>query len=216
MTQYMLRFSTVNIAESQSRTLPAACRVLYLRSGRAAVTAAGAEASLATDSAFHGAASPTLKAVGGPAEFWCWDFVERDETCAEDKGPLTRLSAFPLTIDPNTRYAIRCDRVAFPPGGIAYTHTHAAAGVRCIHTGAIDIDSLGHRWVAKPGDTWLERGPEQVYAKAGEDGPASFIRVMLVPESHWGRSTITYVLPEDQDRPKPQQYFRYLEVPVAS
>lgn len=216
MTAYMLRFSTIRLAEGQGETsLPAACRVLYLRSGHANVTTEGALMSLAPDSACHSTRAVTIRVIGPAAEIWCWEAVPRDDSCAEDKGALTRRSAYPLTLEPGVRYAIRCDRVAFPPGGIAYTHIHAAAGVRCLHTGEIDINSLGHRWVARPGDTWLERGPEEVFAQAGQDGPASFIRVMLVPESHWGRSTITYVRPEDQDTPKPQQYFRYLEAPVV-
>jgi hypothetical protein len=38
---------------------------------------------------------------------------------------------------------------------------------------------------------------------------------MIVPEEYRGRSTITYVRPEDKDRPKSQNYTRYLEEPIT-
>ena len=38
---------------------------------------------------------------------------------------------------------------------------------------------------------------------------------MIVPEEYKGRSTITYVRPEDKDRPKSQSYTRYLEEPIT-
>jgi hypothetical protein len=53
-----------------------------------------------------------------------------------------------------------------------------------------------------------------VYAKASEKVLSSFVRVMIVPEEYRGRSTITYVQPEDKDRPKLQSYKRYLEEPI--
>jgi hypothetical protein len=38
---------------------------------------------------------------------------------------------------------------------------------------------------------------------------------MIVPEEYKGRSTITYVRPEDKDKPKSQSYTRYLEEPIT-
>ena len=87
--------------------------------------------------------------------------------------------------------------------------------MRCLHTGEIFIDSLGKQWTATPGVTWLERGPEHVYAKTWDKGPASFIRVMVIPSPYFGKSTISYVKPEDAQKPKSQQYYRYLEEEIA-
>ena len=64
-------------------------------------------------------------------------------------------------------------------------------------------------------DSWVEHGPDQVYAKASERELTAFVRVMIIPASYRGRSTITYVRPEDQDKPKSQSYKRYLEEPIA-
>ena len=38
---------------------------------------------------------------------------------------------------------MRCDRVDFPRGGIAYRHTHPGPGIRCLLFGSIRIDSGG-------------------------------------------------------------------------
>lgn len=74
---------------------------------------------------------------------------------------------------------------------------------------------MGHRTRLWPGDSWVERGPDLVYAKASETELSAFVRVMIVPEEYKGRSTITYVRPEDKDKPKSQSYKRYLEEPIT-
>ena len=40
-------------------------------------------------------------------------------------------------------WLVRCDRVDFPPGGVAYLHTHPGPGIRVLLKGRIRIDSLG-------------------------------------------------------------------------
>ena len=42
---------------------------------------------------------------------------------------------------PAGEYLLRCDRVDFPPGGIAYRHVHPGEGTRRILHGALTIDS---------------------------------------------------------------------------
>jgi hypothetical protein len=37
----------------------------------------------------------------------------------------------------------RCDRIDFPPGGVAYRHTHPGPGVRYLLEGALTIESEG-------------------------------------------------------------------------
>ena len=39
---------------------------------------------------------------------------------------------------------MRCDRIDFPPGGIAYTHTHPGPGIRYLLHGELDIHTEGH------------------------------------------------------------------------
>src|SRR5262245_25333264 len=103
-------------------------------------------------------------------------------------------------------YLMRCDRVDFPPGGIAYTHTHRGPGIRCLLTGEIRIEVKGTAHAVKPGEPWFEAGPDPVLAHASEREPTAFVRVMILPRELKGKSSIRYVRPEDQDKPKTQTY----------
>ena len=44
---------------------------------------------------------------------------------------------------PEGEWLVRCDRVDFPPGGVAYLHTHPGPGIRVLLEGSIRIDSAG-------------------------------------------------------------------------
>ncbi len=101
---------------------------------------------------------------------------------------------------------MRCDRVDFPPGGIAYTHTHRGPGIRCLLAGEIRVEVNGHAHAVKPGEAWFEAGPDPVLAHASDREPTGFVRVMILPRELKGKSSIRYVRPEDQDKPKTQQY----------
>ena len=52
------------------------------------------------------------------------------------------LLSAPVELDGDPRL-IRCDRVDFPPGGVAYLHTHQGPGVRVLLHGTIRIDTAG-------------------------------------------------------------------------
>ena len=101
---------------------------------------------------------------------------------------------------------MRCDSVAFPPGGCAYTHTHQGPGTRCLREGAIRIDTDGTSHHYAPGEAWFEAGPVPVFARADADVPSRFIRAMVLPRRLLGQSSIAYVNPEDADKPKTQTY----------
>ena len=53
---------------------------------------------------------------------------------------------------------------------------------------------------------WSEAGPEPVYAAAFRETPTGFARVMILPRTCHGKSSIHYVRPEDADKPKSQKY----------
>jgi len=103
-------------------------------------------------------------------------------------------------------YLMRCDRVDFPPGGIAYTHVHRGPGIRCLLTGAIRVEVNGRSHAIEPSGAWFEAGPEPVLAVASQTAPTAFVRVMILPRELRGRSSIRYVKSEDADRPKLQTY----------
>ena len=85
---------------------------------------------IANDTAHFGAAE-----VEGHALVW-----QLDETPGEAEGALLSRS---VQLDPFADWVMRCDRVDFPPGGIAYTHTHPGPGIRYLLHGELDITSEG-------------------------------------------------------------------------
>jgi quercetin dioxygenase-like cupin family protein len=116
---------------------------------------------------------------------------------------------------PEGDWLVRCDRVDFPPGGVAYLHTHPGPGIRVLLKGRIRIDSAGESHDYGPGEWWYESGPEPVFAAAAEDEDSAFVRVMLVPRELEGRRTIRYVDPADDEKPKLQRARIYFEHPLT-
>jgi hypothetical protein len=111
-------------------------------------------------------------------------------------------------------YLLRCDRVDFPPGGVAYLHTHPGPGIRCLLHGSIRIESEGDSRVFGPFDAWFERGPDPVLATASETEETAFVRVLVLPPRWAGQRTIRYENPEDEDKPKTQSATVFLEEPI--
>jgi quercetin dioxygenase-like cupin family protein len=102
---------------------------------------------------------------------------------------------------------MRCDRVELPPGGIAHLHTHQGPGIRCLVEGRFRVLTNGGLRRVPLYGSWFEPGPIPVRAEAGDAGPAAFVRVMILPVSLKGRSSITYVGEgADETIVKPQRY----------
>ncbi|MEP6892700.1 MAG: hypothetical protein ABI927_02875 [Gaiellaceae bacterium] len=110
-----------------------------------------------------------------------------------------------IDLDPSTSWLTRCDRIDFPPSGIAYTHTHPGPGIRYLLHGSIEIRTTGHATTYVPGEAWFESGPDPVYAAASPTGETAFVRVLLLPAEWEGRRTIRYVDPSDEDKAKLQR-----------
>jgi quercetin dioxygenase-like cupin family protein len=130
----------------------------------------------------------------------------------EPTGAGEKLAA-PVTLDPG-EWLLRCDRVDFPPGGVAYRHTHPGPGIRYLLHGSIRIESGGERHLYNPSEPWFEAGPEPVLAIASETEETAFVRAMLVPREWAGKRTIRYVDPADEDKPKRQRATVFFEEPV--
>ncbi len=116
-----------------------------------------------------------------------------------------------IELDPLAGWVIRCDRIDFPPGGIAYTHTHPGPGIRYLLHGSLDIETEGRSTSYRPGGTWFESGPDPVLATASQHEPTAFVRALILPAEWEGKRTIRYVDPADEDRPKLQKPTVYLE-----
>jgi hypothetical protein len=154
---------------------------------------------VARNEAYFGAAR-----VGGPA--LRWELAEAGEGAA---------LSIEVDFDPSEAWLLRCDRVDFPPGGVAYLHTHPGPGIRRLLFGEITIESAGHATTYGPGGAWFESGPEPVFAAASASEETAFVRVMVLPREWEGKRTIHYVNQADADRPKTQRPTLFLDEPIT-
>src|SRR5262249_4602113 len=122
-------------------------RVLYVRSGSLTARSGAVVATLAANSAWHGKQSCEAVAGKDGAEVFRWE-LRRDAGAGSALGS-------ELNLDPKSAYLMRCDRVDFPPGGIAYTHTHRGPGIRCLLSGEIRIKVSGKEHLVRPGEAWF-------------------------------------------------------------
>jgi hypothetical protein len=132
-----------------------------------------------------------------------WELVEY--------GVADALFSADVELDPAVEWLMRCDRVDFPPGGIAYRHTHPGPGIRYLLHGTLRVESGGTARDYGPGQPWFESGPEPVLATAAADAETAFVRVLLLPAQWAGKRTIRYVDPADEERPKLQRATVFLE-----
>jgi quercetin dioxygenase-like cupin family protein len=187
--------------------LAAATRVIYVREGDATIRTAGQAVTLAANSAWQGAVACEASAGSNGATLLRWELVPVEAPAGEAPGVDSQLTlARDLELADPGGYLMRLDRVDFPPGGIAYLHTHRGPGIRCLLAGEIRVEVNGAAHTLNPGDAWFEAGPDPVLAHASERAPTSFARVMILPRELKGKSSIRYVRPEDHDQPKTQRY----------
>ena len=119
-----------------------------------------------------------------------------------------------LTERPEGDALLRCDRVDFPPGAVAYRHTHPGPGLRVLLKGRMRIETQGESHEYGPLEWWYETGPDPVYAAASETEDTAFVRVLVLPAEWAGKRTITYLDPADEEKPKLQRARIYLEQPL--
>jgi hypothetical protein len=152
------------------------------------------------------------------ATLWRWELTTT-ETGGAASGPgvvsREKLSARLDTI-PKGPLLLRGDSVAFPPGGCAYQHRHQGPGIRCLIEGGIRIDTHGRSTSYGPGCPWYESGPDPVFAQGAADRPTRFIRVMILPASYLGKSSVEYLNEEDKAKPKSQQYKIFADMPLTA
>ena len=198
------------LANDAELSLPALPRMIFVVHGSIAI----AGRLLRDDEGLAGEGAVRLKAGQGGATVWRWELTASDAGAA-GRGIVSRekLSAC-LDILPKGELLLRGDSVAFPPGGCAYRHRHQGPGIRCLIEGGIRIDTLAHSTSYGPGCAWFESGPEPVFAQAA-DRPTRFIRVMILPRTYLGKSSVEYLNAEDKAKPKTQQYKIYADVPIG-
>jgi hypothetical protein len=121
-----------------------------------------------------------------------------------------------VDLEPGADWLLRCDRVDFPPGGLAYVHTHPGPGIRCLLHGTLRIEADRESHTYGPFGAWFEAADQPVLAAASETEETSFVRAMLLPREWEGKRTIRYVNPEDEEKPKTQRATVFLEAPLAT
>jgi hypothetical protein len=149
----------------------------------------------------------------GPGDHVVYD-VEGDEAHFGAARVDGRALVWELTERPRGEWLLRCDRVDFPPGGVAYSHTHPGPGLRVLLRGRLRVETLGEAHDYGPFEWWYETGSDPVYAAASESEETSFVRVLVLPREWEGKRTIRYVDPADEDKPKLQRARVYFEQPL--
>jgi quercetin dioxygenase-like cupin family protein len=133
----------------------------------------------------------------------------------EHNGGTGSLLTHEVVLEPSQEWLVRCDRVDFPPGGVAYLHTHPGPGIRYLLHGALEVHTAGQSVVYEPGRAWFESGPEPVLAIASKDEETAFVRVLLLPREWAGRRTIRYLDLADEAKPKLQRATVFVERAIA-
>jgi len=141
--------------------------------------------------------------IRGPALVWELEGERRGAALIVD-----------VDLDPNHEWLMRCDRVDFPPGGVAYRHVHPGPGIRRLLFGELTIerDAGARTYVA--GEAWFEGADDPVVATASPAEPTAFVRVLLLPGEWATLRTIRYVDPADEEKPKLQRAQILLEQPL--
>jgi hypothetical protein len=203
----------LSTAETIPFRLPPLPRFIFVTHGSAAIAGGVVKAG----EAWQGEREVVVKPGPEGVTCWRWELSRGDagSTTASAPGMRTneKLTAYLETM-PKGELLMRGDSVAFPPGGCAYLHRHQGPGIRCLIEGGIRIDTDGRSTSYGPGAAWYESGPTPVFAQAAADRPCRFIRVMILPRTLLGKSSIQYVNEEDKARPKSQQYRVFVDAPI--
>uniref|UniRef100_M4C5Z9 Cupin 2 conserved barrel domain-containing protein n=2 Tax=cellular organisms TaxID=131567 RepID=M4C5Z9_HYAAE len=212
MEKFVLRVFEDRLPPAQAPVyLPALARAIYAVEGELHVEHATGSQHQQAQSAWLGDSAVTLLSGPAPVRIWRWELL-RESTrspgelrSAPGTESVCKMEET-IELDPHQSWLMRCDRVAFPPGGVAHTHVHQGPGIRICLYGEITIETLGQTHVHAAGDPWLELGYAPVFAPTTELEPTAFIRCFLLPRHCRGRSSIRYVHPEDNSKQKPQEY----------
>src|SRR5262249_38105189 len=126
---YELRVIEDVVASPAVRAMDAAHRVLYVVEGDVTIVTGEATVTLGANQAWQGSMACRVTVRAAPARVWRWELREG----ATRSNPVDRVKlARRVQLDSDARCLMRCDRVDFPPGGVAYTHVHQGPGIRML------------------------------------------------------------------------------------
>ena len=206
MAAYVLRLLHDRLAaDAATLNLRACDRLFYAVNGELMVD----DGAVAPDEALYRPATCRVTAGPAGAEYLRWELLKApvsDDGTVEAEGVESALElSVDIKLDAAQDYMLRCDRVDFPPGGVAFKHTHPGPGIRCQMQGRITIDTKGKQTEYGPGEAWFEVGPAPVLATTWDKGDSYFVRAMVLPREWRGKRTIKYLDARDADKPKTQR-----------
>lgn len=216
MTGFALRVTRDQLEAGQSyaRPLSPANRVLYVLNGDVTARAAGREAHVPQNGAWHATAECRVTAGPAGATLLRYELVGAGAPTVAAAPSSRVLLEHPIALDPAQPYLMRCDRVDFDLGAEALPHRHKGGGIRCLVSGTMELRVEGERdRLVKPGEAWFESGREPVYARASAEESTSFIRCSILPREIRGQSSIMYVDPKDAGS-KPRKYTVFVDDPI--
>lgn len=114
-----------------------------------------------------------------------------------------------------TTAVLRLDRVDFPPGAVAYRHTHPGGGLRYLTKGSLALDASGETHQYSAGEAWFEDANSPVLATADNTQDSQFVRMMLLPKRYEGKSTFTHLNKEDETKPRLQTNIRFFDETIS-
>ena len=213
MTTHTIRLFHDRIGQGETVTYEGSInRILYCRWG--GIAASGHPAELVCDGAAHCRETTTVTGSIDGAIVWRYELVPKGR---DIMGPAYNaisselMTEADMTLEMPHGYLIRCDAVNFPLGCDIYEHSHAGGGIRCVHRGELTLDIDGDRRTFGPNDAWYEPGPIPVSGSASKEKMSGFVRVMVLPRTLLGKSSITYLRESDWSKPKRQTYKTYVD-----
>ena len=213
MSKYLFRLYSDTLAAKTvcESELAAASRIIYVQDGNVTLRCAGQVMTLAPNSAWCARTPCQMFAGASGVQILRWELRGPDAAPTQEGVHSRLLMENELDLGASDGFLFRCDRVDFPPGGIAYTHTHQGPGIRCLLKGELTVETAGRSTTIVPGGAWFESGPVPVLATAWDKSSTGFVRVMVLSRSLKGKSSIQYMKPEDQQKPKLQQYQIFID-----
>jgi hypothetical protein len=107
---------------------------------------------------------------------------------------------------------LRLDLIRFPAGAVAFWHTHAGPGIRCLLSGRVEVRFEGSCSEHGPLQPWYEPGDDPVRVAALGPDPALIARLLLLPrELAGGVPSIRYTRRDEEHLPRLQTYTNLLE-----
>jgi hypothetical protein len=202
--QAFIHLSKHTLTKGETVAMPQGNTAVWVKKGS---VQQGSKAHDANDG-FH-TATEDLIGVSADTEIWCFSLGRIEPTSQRNT---VLVSNFDW---PKGQALLRLDTVTFPKSAIAYRHTHAGAGIRCLVQGGLEIHSDHHTERFEPGQAWFEDINSPVKAIASDTEVSQFIRALILPVEFAGKTTITFLNPDDFEKPKLQSNHRFFDQAIS-